>query len=247
MLRWIPACDAIEKNVFFPVGLSPRARQQARVKARWRGSHLAGRPHDQRGAISAAPADWTATCPHASQSVSQAVWGRPGVCAEGRLSQQRATKLRCPYHKVYHRYTGGSSYYPLPSTCSYNEIPTLKEYHHRLSRARMRRVRWVWRDGTGRSSHLFLKSRGGADGPSPDADTEVEVQDARAGSDPAPSTCEGVVRARGLLRRRLRAGSSGGLQRAAGKVERRAANDSREHCCPFLRRRGNDCIEIAAA
>lgn len=139
MLRWIPACDAIEKNVFFPVGLSPRARQQARVKARWRGSHLAGRPHDQRGAISAAPADWTATCPHASQSVSQAVWGRPGVCAEGRLSQQRATKLRCPYHKVYHRYTGGSSYYPLPSTCSYNEIPTLKEYHHRLSRARMRR------------------------------------------------------------------------------------------------------------
>ena len=133
MLRWIPACDAIEKNVFFPVGLSPRARQQARVKARWRGSHLAGRPHDQRGAISAAPADWTATCPHASQSVSQAVWGRPGVCAEGRLSQQRATKLRCPYHKVYHRYTGGSSYYPLPSTCSYNEIPTLIVYHQRFS------------------------------------------------------------------------------------------------------------------
>ena len=101
----------------------------------------------------------------------------------------------------------------------------------------MRRVRWVWRDGTGRSSHLFLKSRGGADGPSPDADTEVEVHDARAGIEPAPSTCEGVVRARGLLLRRLRAGSSGGLQRAAGKVERRAANDSREHC-PFLRRRG---------
>eukprot|EP01043_Picozoa_sp_COSAG02_P049544 COSAG02_NODE_4985_length_4749_cov_5.434409_4_plen_73_part_00 len=43
MLRWMPACDAIEKNVFFPAELSHRPAAAAAAAGRQRGS---------RGAIS---------------------------------------------------------------------------------------------------------------------------------------------------------------------------------------------------
>ena len=48
MLRWVPACDAIEKNVFFPAELSHRPAAAAAAAAAGRQAGSVG----SRGAIS---------------------------------------------------------------------------------------------------------------------------------------------------------------------------------------------------